>query len=497
MAEIKKDFNLETIKKIGEETSNKETAAPKKKFFKKFIYSAGFLLVAFFLFSNRVTISEQADSFIGKIPLIGQLQHLANSSDRELKGEKDGRINILFLGIGGKGHDGGYLTDTIMLASLDPNSKKVALISIPRDMSIPVEDSGNWTKINNINAFAEAKEAGSGGMAISQALSDILEVPIDYYVRVDFEAFKNIINKIGGIEVNVEKTFDDYSYPAEGQEENPDYNSRYEHLHVEKGWQKMNGDLALKYARSRHGNNGEGSDFARARRQQLVLTAVKEKLLKANTLLNPVALGGVLIELKDRISTNLKIWEAVKLWNEYKDTDQENISSKILDNGPNGLLLDGRNEQGAYVLTPKNGDFSEIKYFVQNVFKDAPKEEKATIVTERTKLKILNGTWINGLANRAGMDLEKYGFDIIGVGNCSRRNFEKTIIYDLVFGEKMKSLSALKEKTGASVTFELPEWLKEDIAKDLESSVDKEKPDFVLILGQDADKTRSGAENKE
>jgi hypothetical protein len=102
-----------------------------------------------------------------------------------------------------------------------------------------------------------------------------------------------------------------------------------------------------------------------------------------------------------------------------------------------------------------------------------------------------------GLANRASMDLEKYGFDIIGVGNSSRRNFDKSVIYDLAFGEKMKSLSVLKEKTGADVTFELPEWLKDDIAKEQEASEDKEKPDFILVLGQDADKTNSGTENKE
>lgn len=500
MAELENNFNEETLEKIGEgpeKKTKKEVKSVKRGLLKNFIYGSVFLIVAFFLFVNRVTISEQADSFIEKIPIIGQLRHLANSSDRELKGEKDGRINILLLGIGGRGHDGGLLTDTIMLVSLDPDTKKVSMVSIPRDMSIPVEGSDNWGKVNTINAYAEMKEPGSGGMAISQALADILEVPIDYYVRVDFQGFKNIIDKIGGIDVNVEKSFDDYSYPAAGQEDNPDYNARFEHLHFDKGWQKMNGDLALKYARSRHGTNGEASDFARAKRQQLVLQAAKDKLLKANTLLNPVTLTGIITELNDHISTNLKVWEIIKLWSNFKDVEKENIISKVIDNSPGGLLKATINEQGAYVLLPTNGDFSEIKYLIQNIFQEPPKEEKAPIVTERTKLKILNGTWINGLANRTSMDLEKYGFDIIGVANSSRRNFDKSVIYDLAFGEKMKSLSLLKEKTGASVTFELPEWLKEDLAKDLETSENKEKPDFVLILGQDADKTKSGAENQE
>jgi polyisoprenyl-teichoic acid--peptidoglycan teichoic acid transferase len=500
MAELEKNPEKEVPEKDEQESAKKEEKKRKslrKELLKKLAYGGIFLTVAFFLFVNRVTISEQADSFIDKIPIIGQLRHLANSSDRELKGEKEGRINILLLGIGGRGHEGGLLTDTIILSSLDPDTKKVSMVSIPRDMSIPIEGDSTWTKINNINAFAEMKEAGSGGMAISQAVADIMEVPIDYYVRVDFQGFKNIIDKIGGIEINVEKTFDDYSYPVSGREDDPDYYSRFEHLHFDKGWQKMDGETALKYARSRHGTNGEASDFARAKRQQLVIQAAKEKLLKANTLLNPVTLTGIITELNEHVSTNLKVWEIIKLWSNFKDVEKENIISKVLDNSAGGLLKSTINEKGSYVLLPTNGDFSEIKYLIQNIFQEPPKEEKAPIVTERTKLKILNGTWINGLANRTSTDLEKYGFDIIAVGNSSRRNFDKSVIYDLAFGEKMKSLSLLKEKTEASVTFELPEWLKEDLAKELEESEDKEKPDFVLVLGQDADKTKSGTENRE
>ncbi len=498
--EQKVENTEEIVKKEPKKEEKKEEKRKKslrKTLFKHFLCGGIFLAVAFFLFVNRVTISEQADSFIDKIPIIGTLKHLANSSDRELKGEKEGRINILLLGIGGKGHDGGLLTDTIMLVSLDPDTKKISMVSIPRDMSIPIEGSNSWDKVNAINAYAEMKEPGSGGMAISQALSDILEVPIDYYVRVDFQGFKNVIDKIGGIEVNVEKGFDDYSYPAAGQEDNPDYNARFEHLHFDKGWQKMDGDTALKYARSRHGTNGEASDFARAARQQLVLQAAKEKLLKANTLLNPVTLTGIITELNDHISTNLKVWEIVKLWSNFKDVNKENMISKVLDNSAGGLLRATINEQGAYVLLPTNGDFSEIKYLVQNIFQEPKEEEKEPIVTERTRLKILNGTWVNGLANRTSTDLEKYGFEIVGVGNSSHRNFDKSTIYDLAFGEKMKSLSLLKEKTGATVTFEIPEWLKEDLANDPETADEDKKPDFVLILGQDADKTRSGAENQE
>lgn len=502
MPELKNEFAPEIVEKIGETEAGKKSAPKKKKNpwkipLKLAAYAVIFLTVSIFLFANRVNISEQTDSFFGKLSLFGSIRHLVSGSERELKGEKMGRINILLLGIGGKGHDGAYLTDTIMLVSLDPENKKIAMLSLPRDMSIPVEDSTAWTKINNINAYAEAKEPGSGGMAISQAVSDILEIPIDYYVRADFDGFKNIIDKIGGVEVNVENTLDDYSYPAEGQEDNPDYFARFDHLHIDKGWQKMDGELALKYARSRHGAGIEGSDFARARRQQLVLEATKDKLLKASTILNPITLTGIIDELSNHISTNLKVWEMIKLWSTFKDIDRENIINKVLDNSAKGLLYATINEQGVYVLLPKNGDFSEIKYLAQNIFATAPKEEKKNVVTERSTLEILNGTWINGLANRSSTDLEKYGFDVIAVANCTRRNFERSTIYDLTQGEKIKSLSILKEKTGATVSFELPQWLKDDLAAEIDKDPKKEKPNFVLILGQDADKTETGAANKE
>lgn len=469
----------------------------KIKFFLKFFsYLAIFLIVIFVLFSDVIISADQEDSFLYKIPFIGQLKQLVESSDKNLKGENDDRINILLLGMGGAKHAGGYLTDTIMLASLKVSEKKVSLLSIPRDLSIPVE-GGNWIKINNINAYAEVKEENSGGLAISQALSDLLEIPIDYYIRVDFEGFVNIVDKLGSLEIEVENTLDDYYYPITGEEENPEYAERFEHLYIEKGLREMDGSLALKYARSRHATGKEGSDFARAKRQQLIISAAKEKLLTTNYLLKPQILTGIISELKNHISTNLKVWEMVKLWKVSKDIKKEDIRTKVIDNNPDGLLYNTINEQGSYVLLPKNGDFEEIKYLVNNIFNDAPAEEKVEVTVENATIEIRNGTWVNGLASRATVDLEKYGFKVIRTGNSSRKNFIKSIIYDLSFGEKLNSLKILKEKTKASVSLEIPEWLRQDIENDLKNDSGLEKPDFILIIGQDADPSKSGVDNPE
>jgi len=494
MTELKNNFNPEVINKLGqpEKNTHREKKGQSSGKIKKIIIFSLVTLFAFTIFASFASINKETDSFLNKIPVISQLRHLTVNSDKTLKGEEDSRINILLLGIGGKGHDGAYLTDTIMLASIDTENKKIALLSIPRDLSVTTDKYPYGTKINNINAFAEANNPGSGGQAISDVVSEIFDVPINYYVRVDFDGFKNIIDKIGGITVNVADTLDDYSYPIEGQEDNPDYYARYKHLHVEKGLQKMDGELALEFARSRHAAGAEGSDFARARRQQLIMEAVKDKLLTVKVLLNPMTISGIISELSSHISTNLQPWEMLKLWSLVKDISKEDIINKVLDNGNSGLLRSEISAAGAYILVPTAGDFSKIKNLEQNIFSENSGTTTKEATSENPTIEILNSTSVTGLGTRQASDLEKNGFDIVSIGNSSQKNFDKSVIYDLTFGEKIKSLALLKEKTGASATFELPEWLKADIAKELQNDTNKKRPDFILIIGQDANKTATG-----
>ena len=480
------------------EKENKKIKKGNKKIFKLFIYLFIFLFTCAAVFSSQILVSKQSlDSWFYKLPIIKQIKHLAESADRTLKGENIDRINILLLGMGGKQHEGGYLTDTIILASLEPSTKKIALISIPRDLAIPIEDGNRLQKINSINAYAEMKLAYSGGMAISQALGDILNAPIDYYFRVDFEAFTNLIDELGGVEIYVENDLDDYRYPAAGKEDAEDYESRFKHLHIEKGWQTMNGDIALQYARSRHGINGEGSDFARAKRQQNIILAVKDKLFNSKNLLKPTMIADIIKNFQDHISTNFKIWEIVKLWDMFNAIEKGKITNKVLDNSPNGLLTESISEQGAYILSPRSGDFAEIQYFINNIFSEAPEEIKVKVSKERATIEVRNGTWINGLASKTALDVEKLGFIVVRIGNSSQQNFQKSVIYDLTYGEKDKSLSILKEAADANVSFGLPDWLIEEISQEIDSENNPIQPDFILILGQNADETNSGKENVE
>jgi len=248
----------------------------------------------------------------------------------------------------------------------------------------------------------------------------------------------------------------------------------------------MDGALALKYARSRHAYGVEGSDFARAKRQQKIMESIKEKALSLNMLFRPVAIKNIIEALQEHISTNLDIWELLRLWNIAKEVDRSKIVNKVLDNSAGGLLTNSVGDNGAYILVPRSGDFSEIQYLARHLLEEAPQEDKTEVVQEQVSIEVLNGTWINGLASQASVDLEKLGFNVTRVGNCSRQNFEVSVVYDLTYGKKAKSLQALKQSTGSNVVFGLPDWLRADI--DAVKSKDKtyQDPDYIMIVGQDA-----------
>jgi len=481
--------DLKIIPPLPNEEKSANIPAPeyakKKKWPKRAVYFFIFAGVSVVFFFSQAIISDHSSySWIKRMPIVKQFNTLVEGADKKLKGENEDRVNILLLGMGGKGHDGAYLTDTIMLASIKPSEGKVFLLSIPRDLVVPVEGQG-WKKINSINSLAEMKEPGSGGRATADAIGDLLDLPVHYYLRVDFEGFINIVDELDGINVYVENTLDDYSYPVLGNEDAA-WNSRYEHLHVDTGWQEMDGSLALKFSRSRHAYGSEGSDFARARRQQKVIEAVKDKALSLNMVFKPMAIKNIIDALNEHVSVNFELWEIYRLYDLAKNISKENIINKVLDTSAEGLLVSGTGQEGAYILSPRSGDFAEIQYLAQSAFSAPPAAESGKVSTEKTTIEVKNGTWINGLAGQVSVDLERYGFVVTKISNSSRQNFQKSVIYDLTFGDKKESLRMLKEKTGANVSFNLPDWLTEELKMENEKTANIVQPDFIIILGTDA-----------
>lgn len=195
----------------------------------------------------------------------------------------DGRTNFLLLGMGGAGHEAPELTDTLIFLSLNPATRDVILISIPRDVWIP----SLRAKINTAYFYGENKRPGGGLILAKAAAAEFLNQPIHYAAAINFAAFVQAIDLVGGIDIDVPVTFDDLKYPIPGKETDPTETNRYQRLHFDAGLHRFDGDTALKYVRSRNAEGEQGTDFARSRRQRQVITAFKDKLLSPSLLFRP------------------------------------------------------------------------------------------------------------------------------------------------------------------------------------------------------------------
>lgn len=328
----------------------------------------------------------------------------------KLRGEGDGRINILLLGMGGAGHEGPNLTDTIMVVSIDPRRKDAIMLSIPRDLYVSIPGFGK-AKINAVYAYGEERKKGQGPINIKNTVSNLLDLPIHYYLAVDFAGFRKAIDTVGGIDINVEKALNDPYFPAER-------GSGYEPFIIKPGMIHMDGKLALKYARTRHTT----SDFDRAKRQQDLLAALRAKALTKSTLINPSKIASLIDIFGDHIHTDMDIAEIMKMASIAKAISASRLETRVLDNSSTGLLVDAR-VNGAYVLLPKTGNLNEIREFVHSIFIDGYiKEEAASIV-------LVNATARSGAAISVAKMLSAYNYNIL-VTLLADRPQPKTTIYD-------------------------------------------------------------------
>ncbi len=404
--------------------------------------------------SYRVATNGEART---SFSFFGTIRQLVTAGDRELRGEDRDRVNILLMGIGGEGHEGAQLTDTIMLASWRPSTGEVGLLSIPRDMAVDIPGFGQ-RKINAANAYGETAERGSGPLLAARTVEQVFGQPVDYYLRVDFDGFAQLIDDVGGIDVYVDRSFQDSRYPTHGMEYAscgsaeridpetgeavlvPVYDCRFETLRFTEGWTQMDGDTALKYVRSRYGTNGEASDFARSRRQQKVIAAVKEKVFSAGTLLNPVRLNQMRDTLQRNIATNFETWELLRLANELKDFDVSTLRTTVLDSS-NASPLYATSLNGAYVLLPKNDDWRPVREAAERVFEDGA--ATPTAPKRLGRVEVQNATAVTGLAHRFSLALKTDGFEVTGIGNAEERGLARTLVYDLTGGKDAEAFNTL------------------------------------------------------
>lgn len=424
-----------TIQPVNFLPAQKEAEATKRRRRRQWLLTA--LLILFGLFSWRAVLPERAPenplaydpvTLAPKPPqgFFSRLSQLVFTKETTLAGKSKDRINVLLLGMGGPGHDGPFLTDTIILASIKPSTGQVSLLSIPRDLGVKIPGHG-WQKINHANAYGEADQPDLGAALTTTVIEETFDVDIPYYARVDFQAFADLIDLVDGVNINVERAFTDTQFPASA--------GRYQTISFTKGIEKMNGQRALQYARSRHGNNSEGSDFARARRQQQVLLALKDKLLSFQTLANPVRINAMLNALDKHLTTNMEFADMMTLVRLTRGLEGLQLTTLILDASAGGWLDDAYTEDGAYILEPKTGDFKEIRQLVNRIFDytdehpPTPAPQEAPAFTH-AKLEIQNGTWRAGLAARIRQQLKSKGLKVTTIGNTNQRPLPASGIYN-------------------------------------------------------------------
>lgn len=466
-----------------------------------------FLIVGASALSYQIASSGEGDTNFPNLSLFSTLRGLVQAGDRQLEGEGNDRINLLLMGIGGAGHNGPQLTDTMIFASYQPSTQEMGMISISRDLTVPIPGHG-WQKINHANAYGEMNEPGAGPHLATNVLEEILGQKIHYYLRVDFDGFAKFIDDIDGLDIYVDRAFTDYEYPTHGMEyadcdqtstTDVNYGCRFEVLTFQEGWTHMDGDTALKYVRSRHGNNGEASDFARSRRQQKVLSAVKEKIFSASTIFNPNRIGKILDTLADHIATNLDTWELIRLGNQLKNLDANQVANHVLDTAPDSPLY-ATSLNGAYVILPKNDDWRPLQILAENVF--ISENETMNVLAEVDKdkprfvrVEIQNGTDLTGLAFSTSQLLDGQGFEVVKIGNALARNYEHTVIYDLTNGQRPEELKALRDFLKADVTLSAMGWMVtgDIVPKELKLTTEDFKElatdediDFLIILGENS-----------
>lgn len=323
------------------------------------------------------------------------------------------RVNVLILGIDKRPDDPGpYRTDTMIVATLDPKTKTAGMLSVPRDLYVPIPYPGVGSdRINTANFFGDVYKYPGGGPALAKKTIEYnLGIPIHFYVLIDFDGFKKIVDALGGIDVDVPTPIDDPAYPTE------DYKTKV--IHIPAGHLHMNGELALEYARSRHTTN----DFDRSKRQMQIIKAVRDKALQLNML---TQLPQLYTQYKDTVKTDMSLQQMLVLAPIAAQVRPDNISSRAIDQT---MTTETRLDNGADVLWPDRAKIGEV---VNQMFPAPGNGAKtATAKQETARIVVLNGTTKSGYAELCANYLKSQGFNVIQVGNADRATYKQTLILD-------------------------------------------------------------------
>ena len=332
------------------------------------------------------------------------------------------RVNILIVGCDEIENHG--RADTIVFLSISPKTKDVLILSIPRDTRVEIPGRG-MDKINHAYAFG-------GEKLISKTVSSFLDAPIHFYAVADFNGFVNIIDELGGVEIDVEKEMH-YVDKAGGVE-----------INLYPGKQILDGEKSLQYIRFRHDKLG---DLGRIKRQQKLALAVIKKMMNFDSI---TKIPQISEGMKGYIETNIKTQDAIALANLFRGVNQEKFRVETVQSKP--VYIEG------------------ISYLEPNV-EEVQQRVKSLIYGKNSgvKVEVLNGNAMSGIAHKIAKDLELQGFKVVNIGNADNFDYEKTKI--IVYSKEVNLDNEFKKLFN---DFE--------IVKEYRTQTDL---DLVIIVGKD------------
>ncbi|MCR4408192.1 MAG: LCP family protein [Anaerolineae bacterium] len=373
-------------------------------------------------------------------------------------------IHIVLLGLDQRPEESGpSRTDTIIVIRVDPSTNSASMLSIPRDLwvSIPGYEEN---RINTANYIGDLKGYPGGGPAlVKKTIEYNLGIRVHYYVRLNFEGFVRLIDRIGGIDIDVPQEIRDTQYP------DPDNPGAYTTIYIPAGLQHMDGATALKYARTRHVD----SDFGRLSRQQQVIMAVRDRVLRLDLIPQLLPhLSELMNEMGDAVQTDLQPTDIIRLAQLAQQIDDTNIKRGMVDSS---MTVPWTTYNGAQVLLL---DRDKVRPLVNELFPDkSPELDKTEVevldhlAAEQARIAVQNGTTTGSLATHTAAFLKERGFQVVQYGNADRFDYSQTMIID--YSGKPYTVDRLAQ------LFHIPE---SNIQRPSGVSSDV---DILLIIGQD------------
>ncbi len=416
------------------------------------------MIAAFILGVSYIVVMARIPGGVGtKMPDFGTIKPGEIFKPGNLVFKDKDEIVILCIGLDenrderGIAHHKGSRTDTIFLLKINKEADRLGMLSIPRDTLVEISEKYGRDKINSaysvgfldeydVNGHDYEKAKAAGIHQVRKTVSKFMGVPIDYYVLIKISSAKELVNAIGGINVDVEKDMD------------YDDNWGNLHIHLKKGRQKLDGDQIVGYSRFRHDEEG---DWGRIRRQQQVIKAMVKELKDPSNIMKINKLAEV---IKKNVETDIPFAELIDMAHVYKDFNKDNMVRGV-------VLGTDVTWGGAASLEPVEEEKARL---INRILKNP-----GDLKEKDLRVRIYNGSGVSGIANKLADDFRKKGIQVIDVGNAEKEEVEKTVIEDHYFNKEW--------------TEKFKEMLdKEDIKVVRKASDDREQnPDYTIIIGKD------------